>query len=154
MPPDHVEDATETSKNRVEQLANSFGSAVLMPTTALERFGDWAGLTGNDLIAKLNSTADQLRVTASALKWRLVHVGHLSIAAAREVRDAALRNNGHEGGEANPPPLFSKPFLDVISLGVRQGQLSARRSAALLDVPLDELSNLFRIHGVEVPDEL
>jgi Zn-dependent peptidase ImmA (M78 family)/DNA-binding XRE family transcriptional regulator len=154
MPPDHVEDAAETSKNRVEQLANSFASAVLMPTTALERFGDWAGLTRNDLITKLNATADQLRVTASALKWRLVHVGHLSIAAAREIRDAALRNNGHEGGEANPPPLFSKPFVDVISLGLKQGLLSARRSAALLDVPMDELSDLFRSHGVEAPDEL
>jgi XRE family transcriptional regulator, fatty acid utilization regulator len=154
MPPDHVEDAAETSRNRVEQLANSFASAVLMPTTALERFGDWAGQTNNDLIAKLNSTADQLRVTASALKWRLVHLGHLSITTAREIRDSALRNNGHEGGETNPPPLFSRPFAEVISLGLRQGQLSARKSAALLDVPLDELSDLFRIHGVEVPDEL
>jgi len=93
-------------------------------------------------------------VTASALKWRLVHVGRLSIAASREIRDAALRNNGHETGEADPPPLFSKPFVDVISRGLQQGQLSTRRSAALLDVPLDELSDLFRTHGVEAPDEL
>ena len=154
MPPEHAEDAAETSKNRVEQLANSFASAVLMPTTALKRFGDWTGLSGNDLIAKLNATADELRVTASALKWRLVHLGLVSVAAAREIRDAALRNNGHETGEANPPPLFSKPFVEVISRGLRQGQLSTRRSAALLDVPLDELSDLFRIHEVEAPDEL
>jgi hypothetical protein len=93
-------------------------------------------------------------VTASALKWRLVHVGRLSVAAAREIRDSALRNNGHETGEANPPPLFSKPFVEVISRGLRQGQLSTRRSAALLDVPLDDLCDLFRVHGVEVPDEL
>ena len=71
MPPEHAEDAAETSKNRVEQLANSFASAVLMPTTALERFGDWADLSGNDLIATLNATADELRVTASALKWQI-----------------------------------------------------------------------------------
>src|ERR1700722_17035197 len=32
MPPAHVEEATEYSRNRVEQLANNFASAVLMPT--------------------------------------------------------------------------------------------------------------------------
>ena len=117
-------------------------------------FGDWAGLSGKDLVAKLNATADQLAVTASALKWRLVHVDRLPIAAAREIRDTALRNNGREVDQTSPPPLFSKPFVDVIALGLRQGQLSARRTAALLDVPLDELPDLFRIHGVEVPDEL
>src|SRR6202162_6442860 len=110
MPPEHAEDAAETSKNRVEQLANSFASAVLMPTTALKRFGDWTGLSGNDLIAKLNATADELRATAFALQWRLVHLGLVSVAAAREIRDAALRNNGHETGEADPPPLFSTAF--------------------------------------------
>jgi hypothetical protein len=83
-----------------------------------------------------------------------VQIGRLSVAAARDIRDAALRNNGHDTVEAAPPPLFSKPFVEVISRGVRQGQLSARRSAALLDVPLDELSELFRVHGVEAPDEL
>lgn len=154
MPPDHIEDAAETSKSRVEQLANCFASAVLMPTTALERFGDWADLSVSELVAKLNATADELRVTASALKWRLVHLGQIPNAAAREIRDSALRNNGHDTGEADAPPLFSKPFVEVISRGVRQGQLSTRRSAALLDVPVDELSDLFRIHGVEAPDEL
>jgi len=154
MPPDHVEEASETSKNRVEQLANSFASAVLMPTAVLDGYGDWSALRGNDLVAKLNATADQLDVTASALKWRLVGLGRLPLAAAREVRDAALRNNGHEGSETNPPPLFSEPFIEVIALGLKEGLISARRTAGLLDVSLDDLSELFRSHGVEAPDEL
>jgi Zn-dependent peptidase ImmA (M78 family)/DNA-binding XRE family transcriptional regulator len=154
MPPDHVEDAAETSKNRVEQLANSFASAVLMPTTVLGRFGDWAQLSGDDLITKLNATADELAVTASALKWRLVSAGRLPVGAAREIRDAALRNNGHDRHETDPPLLFSRPFIEVIALGLEDGQVSARRAAALLDVPLDDLSELFRRHGVEPPDEL
>ena len=43
MPPEHVEDASEHSKNRVEQLANSFASALLMPPAVLDRFGPWDG---------------------------------------------------------------------------------------------------------------
>ena len=39
MPPEHVEDAAEQSRNRVEQLANSFASALLMPAAVLDRFG-------------------------------------------------------------------------------------------------------------------
>ena len=39
MPPEHVEDASEQSKIRVEQLANNFASAVLMPAEVLDRFG-------------------------------------------------------------------------------------------------------------------
>ncbi len=38
MPPEHVEEATEISRNRVEQLANNFASALLMPLSALDRF--------------------------------------------------------------------------------------------------------------------
>ena len=36
MPPEHVEYAGDFGGNRVEQLANNFAAAVLMPTTALE----------------------------------------------------------------------------------------------------------------------
>ena len=39
MPPEHLEEATETSKIRVEQLANSFASALLMPEASLRQFG-------------------------------------------------------------------------------------------------------------------
>ena len=154
MPPDRTEDAVETSKDRVEQLANNFASAVLMPTTVLDGFGDWAKFSGKDLVSRLNKTADQLAVTASALKWRLVGVGRLSATTAREIKDSALRNNGRDGKETHPPPLFSKSFIEVIALGLQEGHVSARRVAALLDMPLDELPALFRSHGVEAPDDL
>ena len=38
MPPEHSEEARETGGNRVEQLANNFASAVLMPTPVLDRY--------------------------------------------------------------------------------------------------------------------
>jgi transcriptional regulator with XRE-family HTH domain len=39
MPPDHVEDSGEQSRIRVEQLANNFASALLMPAAVLEPYG-------------------------------------------------------------------------------------------------------------------
>ena len=93
MPPEHSEEAREIGGNRVEQLANNFASAVLMPVPVLDRYGDWSDVTEGKLAARLNAVADELQVTASALKWRLVALNRLKPAAARTVSDAVLRKN-------------------------------------------------------------
>src|SRR4029077_10949647 len=105
------------------QLANNFASAVLMPVSALERFGE----PGNDIVKWLNATADALEVTSTALKWRMVALGRLTDAQAKAISDAALRNNGHKVARIEPPPLFSKQFMEVIALAIKEGQISARK---------------------------
>jgi len=151
MPPEHVEDAAEQSKNRVEQLANSFASAVLMPAAVLDRLGPW----DNDLVPRLNAAANALEVTATALMWRLMALGKLDRAAARQVSEAALRNNGRAPGTGDPPPpLFSKPFVEVIARAILEGRVSARRAADLLDMTLEDLVDLCATHGVEAPFDL
>jgi Zn-dependent peptidase ImmA (M78 family)/transcriptional regulator with XRE-family HTH domain len=154
MPPERTEEARETGGSRVEHLANNFASAVLMPTAVLERFGDWSAIGESELPARLNAVADELQVTASALKWRLVALNRLKPAVARAVPDAALRNNGRDNVAAAPPPLFSKPFMEVIALAIDAGRVSARRAAGLLDLTVDDLADLFTVHGVQSPIEL
>lgn len=154
MPPEHTEEARETGGNRVEQLANNFASAVLMPTPVLERLGDWSAIGEGELPARLNAAAGKLQVTASALKWRLVALGWLKPSLARSVPDAALRNNGHDTASTSLPALFSKPFLEVIALAVEEGRVSSRRAAGLLDLTVDDLADLFAVHGVQSPVEL
>jgi Zn-dependent peptidase ImmA (M78 family)/transcriptional regulator with XRE-family HTH domain len=153
MPPEHSEEARETGGNRVEQLANNFASAVLMPVPVLDRFGDWSEI-GEALAARLNAAADELQVTASALKWRLVALDRLKPAMARAIPDAALRNNGRDAVSSVLPPPFSKPFMEVIALAVDEGRVSARRAGALLDLTVDDLADLFATHGVQSPVEL
>ncbi len=154
MPPDHSEETGETGGNRVEQLANNFAAALLMPVGALERFGSWSHLVGENLVARLNSAADELQVTSSALRWRLVALGELKPAAARLLPETALRNNGHNTVEAILPPLFSKPFMEVIGLAIDKGLVSVRRAADLLDGAVEELAEMFARHEVESPVEL
>jgi Zn-dependent peptidase ImmA (M78 family)/transcriptional regulator with XRE-family HTH domain len=158
MPPERVEESTEHSKNRVEQLANNFASALLMPAAVLDQYGPWSG----DIVDRLSATANALLVTSTALKWRLVALGRLTMAAARQISDAALRNNGQppplfsngRRDAAELPPLFSKSFMEVIALAIKDGQMSARRAADVLDMPLDDLAALCTTHGVEVPFDL
>jgi Zn-dependent peptidase ImmA (M78 family) len=150
MPPEHIEEASEIGKGRVEQLANNFASALLMPNAALEPFG----APGDDIVKWLNATADALEVTATALKWRLVALGKLDQTKAKAIPDAALRNNGREVVLDKPPPLFSKPFMEVIALAIKQGQISARKAADVLDLSIDDLADLCATHGVEAAFDL
>ncbi len=159
MPPHHMEEGSEeassTRKNRVEQLADKFASAVLMPKTTIARFGDWdAGMDVGAITTKLNKTADALAVSAVALKWRLVALGVIPNAVARQVRDVNLRNNGRTQVSRNTPPLFSRRFIDVIARALDEGHLSTRRAAGLLGVTLDALPELYRAHGIDASMEL
>ena len=150
MPPDHVEDASERSKIRVEQLANNFASAVLMPTDVLARFEP----AKVDNVQWLNDTAEALQVTATALKWRLVALGRLDTAQANKIPDSALRNNGRDVAGRELPPLYSKGFMEVIALAIDEGHMTARKAADLLDMTLDDLVELCAAHDVKVALDL
>ncbi len=148
MPPEHTEEASDFGGNRVEQLANNFAAAVLMPKAALDSSGDWRRLDMDGLIARLNATADELGVTSSALRWRLVALRELTKGQARAIPEAALRNNGREES-SEPPPLFSRPFVEVVAKAIDQGHVSVRRAAALVGLPIEDLEELFAAHRVD-----
>lgn len=162
MPPAHSESARTTGGNRVEQLANNFAAAVLMPAALVEHYGPWAGLGESDLVARLNRVADELQVTSSALRWRLVALGELSKATATSLPEHGLRNNGRPSVEIEdgtikmdrPPPRFSKRFAEVISYAVDKGLISLRRTASLLECAVEDIGDLFVEHDLERPVEL
>ena len=149
MPPEHVEYASDFGGNRIEQLANNFAAAVLMPTTALESYDGWAQLDMEGLIAQLNHVADELCVSSSALRWRLVALRRLTRSKARAIPEAALRNNGRTTHAEEPPALFSKPFAEVLASAIDGGHVSVRRAAALAGLPIEGLEELFAVHRVE-----
>ncbi|MCY3770769.1 MAG: XRE family transcriptional regulator [Gemmatimonadetes bacterium] len=154
IPPEHTEEAMETGGNRTEQLTNNFAAAVLMPAAILARFGSWSDLTEDKLIRKLHSVANELRVTVSALRWRLVALGELKPVVARSLPDAALRNNRSDVAENVPPALFSRPFMKVLGMAIEQGCISVRSVAGLLDLSVDDLVDLFAAHDVQCAIEL
>ena len=148
MPPEYSEEAMETGGSRVEQLANNFAAAVLMPAFAVEQFGDWSDLTKESLIAKLNLAADELQVTSSALRWRLAALRKLEWEAANSLPRSALRNNGHDVPIDSPPKLFSKPFVEVLDLAIARGNVSILRVASFLGLTIESLADLFAEHGI------
>lgn len=162
MPPAHSERATTTGGNRVEQLANNFAGALLMPAEVIRRRGPWSGLDESALVERLNRVADELQVTSSALRWRLVALKQLSKSASASLPEAALRNNGRPSVEMKnggiqaekPPPRFSRRFAEVMARAVDKGLISLRRTASLLDCPVEGVGDLFAEHGFKRPVEL
>lgn len=148
MPPERLEDAAAAPRGRVEQLADNFASALLMPRAALDRLGPWDGFEGKALAGRLNAAAEELGVTSSALRWRLVGAGLLPKAVAQSVDEALLRNNGRKEPARDLPPLFSKPFAELVAAAVEAGRISARRAAGLLGLAVDDLADAFAAHGV------
>ncbi|RWX18273.1 helix-turn-helix domain-containing protein [Rhizobium hidalgonense] len=155
MPPEHIEEAVPKRRNRVEQLADNFASALLMPGAVLDRFGEWGSLTDEKLADRLNEVADELLVTSQALRWRLVGMKRLSREQSEAISGDDLRNNGRtKPGKPETPPLFSKPFVQIVAAALDQGQTSMRRIASILGLAIDDFADLFAAHGVEAPYEL
>jgi XRE family transcriptional regulator, fatty acid utilization regulator len=152
MPPEHIEEIAPKTRTRVEQLADSFASAVLIPAAVLDRFGDWSNLLDDKLIARLNATADELLVSASALRWRLVALERLDKAVGSRFPENRLRHNGRPKPENEVlPPLFSRNFVEVIGRAIDQGRVAVRRVSYLLGLSIDDLADLFKSYGVESP---
>ena len=152
MPPKHVEEARETGGDRVEQLANNFAAALLMPAQVAKRV-HWGQLDSDALVDSLNRVASELRVTSSALRWRLVALGELPTARARAIPESSLRNNGGLE-EGSRPALFSKTFVKVLCKALEQGYVSVRRAASLLDTEIERLPTLWAAHDIEHKVEL
>lgn len=146
MPPKPVEEAREKSGgSRIEKLANSFASALLMPRRLIEKFGEWQHLGAAERVTRMRKVADYFQVSVAALHWRLVTLGLL-----------ARKTELPEGTTAvdtavEPPPAFSRAFLTVVARGIEKGRVSASRATKLLGVPRELLRELLGTHGVPAP---
>ena len=138
MPPEHVEEAPRDSGNSRRaarqqlRVGGADAGARRSIASATGRASTQAGR------ARLNAAADALQVTATALQWRLVALGRLD-RAARTTRFRTRRcatTVAQAGRKRALPPLFSKPFVEVIALAIERGpRLGAarRRSARPVD---------------------
>jgi Zn-dependent peptidase ImmA (M78 family)/transcriptional regulator with XRE-family HTH domain len=149
MPPEHREEEIPRGGKgkRVEQLADNFASALLMPEHTLTPC--WQARGETDIHKWLNATATQLLVTAVALKWRLVQLGWIGKAELLEIVDSRLTANGRP--KEPLPQLFSDEFVKCLHGALSKGDLSVRRAASLLEMTIEDLADLFKDYGLTVP---
>jgi len=150
MPPERVEswEARPAKGTRVEQLANNFAAALLMPRAIVEQH--WEKGTTDDLHAWINATATHLRVTSVALKWRLLNIGCLKKKDLEGIHDELLTGNDGLCGQVTEPPLFSMEFVRCVHTAVEVGRLSLRKAARVLDTTPSGFSSLCLSYGLSL----
>lgn len=154
MPPERLEGEIPRGGkgNKVEQLADNFASALLMPERSLKP--RWEARKGQGMHAWLNATATEFQVSAVALKWRLVQLGWLGKTELAEIKDSKLTANGQPRGDKHTPRLFSLEFVERLRRAIAGGKLSVRKAASLLDMTIEDLAELFRSYELPVPFDL
>ncbi|HYW12820.1 MAG TPA: XRE family transcriptional regulator [Longimicrobium sp.] len=152
MPPRRVEplEVKAAKGNRVEQMAESFAAALLMPAPVVA--ARWAERGGEALPLWMSRTAAAFRVSVPALQWRLVNLGRLSRAELQEI--GAVPRQPASGAQPTMPLLFSRRFVERVADAVEAGRLSLRRAAGLLGLSMAELAELCASHGCRLSYEL
>lgn len=149
MPPPSVDadEAPSKRQKRIEDLANNFTSALLMPAQVVRNLFTARG--SQDLRSWICDAAGLLEVSAQALYWRLVRLECIP-QGAEGIEPAGLTTK-----DASPTPkLYSSRFVRCLQRGIDGGLVSVRRVQEILDKDLDDLEAVFREHNLNVPFEL
>lgn len=155
MPPRYIdsEEPRGPQDKRIEKLADCFAAAILMPTWALMPFIN--NRSGAEIHGWLNRIANELHVSALAVKFRLRNLSAITKAEFDSINDERLRFNGAAAAPTgNLPPLFSLQFMTLLSWGIDDGRLSVRRAATLLGMTIDQFAQAFVEHLLEPPFEI
>lgn len=156
MTPEHTEAAEggysgKGRQKRIEQLADNFAGALLMPKEAVT--ARWRERRERDIHKRLIEAARVQHVTASALRVRLDVLGVLAKADQLEIHDSRL-SAGRPENEKDKPKLFSADFVQCFQEGLAHGRLSVRRAAGLLCMTIEDLEDLFRDYKMTAPFDL
>jgi Zn-dependent peptidase ImmA (M78 family) len=156
MPPRHLEVLNEGAKSeqKIESLADSFSSGLLMPRASVHGLIEQLPmpLEVEGLASWILELASRFHVSGQALKWRLVNLGILKAAVAKRIDGAAIRITTPEGSEV--PARFSKRFVETLGWGIESGNLSVRKTASVVGTTIDDLADLFAEHGLKTPFDL
>ncbi len=149
MTPEHRESKgfeQPQNKRRIEQLADNFASALLMPKASIEKMIDFEKVTEVDYLYELSGL---FQVTPKAFAWRLFNL---------KIIDAdlhsALYQRTQDRLEATVQNLFSRNLMSMLQEVLDKGDLSARKAAKSLDLSLNQLAELFKQYRFAVPFDL
>jgi len=149
MKPEHRESNSCEERirgKRIEQLADNFAVALLMPKSSLKQLIDHRHISD---IGHLTEVAAQLRVTPVSLAWRLYNMKWIS----NDVL-LALKRERQRPSSSNILKCFSSTFIKMLYRAIECGRLSARKAAKAMGMNLTQLADLFAEHSFPAPFEL
>jgi Zn-dependent peptidase ImmA (M78 family)/transcriptional regulator with XRE-family HTH domain len=149
MKPDHRESNSVEHRSkgkRIEQLANNFAAALLMPRASLDKLIEPTRLSE---IAHLCEAAALFRVAPVALAWRLFNLKLID----EDTRRRLVREQ-QKPSASGTPKYFSPSFVKMLHEALENGRLSARKAAKAMGLGLGGLNELFAQYDLTAPFEL
>jgi len=146
MPPERREDPDAkppVRSRRIEQLADNFAAAVLMPKSSLTKLIDPARFNDAEHLCEV---ARELQVSTGALAYRLFNAKMIDEPTRSELCEQKLAKV-----QTEPPRLLSESFVLLLHDGIARGHVSARKAAKALSMTLEELSLLMRDYNKTAP---
>lgn len=145
--PDHRESNSYEDREhgkKIEQLADNFAAALLMPKDSLETLIDKSRL---DKVKYLLDISLKLCVSPTALAWRLFNLKWIDEYMLNNLKDE------RQCSSFSPKP-FSKNFIELLYSAIEHGRLSARKAAKAMSMNLTQLKELFVDYSLPIPFEL
>jgi Zn-dependent peptidase ImmA (M78 family)/transcriptional regulator with XRE-family HTH domain len=136
-------DRSTAHSKRIEQLADNFAGALLMPRSSLDALIDPERAKDAGHLAEV---AHQLRVSTEALGWRLKGLGRIDDATR-----LALVGVRHQPIAEELPKLFSSSFVKELHAALDRGRLTARKAAQTLGMSLGDVASLFKAYELHDP---
>ncbi len=146
MRPEHRESNSFEARGRtkrIEQLANNFAAALLMPRSSLEQLIDRRRIGD---VGHLADVAHELRVAPVALAWRLFNMKWVDDAMRQ-----ALQQEHQRPSTAGTPKRLSHNVVTMLHTAIDKGRLSVRKAAKALGMTLPQLADLFTEHSLSIP---
>lgn len=143
MPPERVDRGNPSNykAKKVEQLADNFAAALLMPAEAI--VSKWERKDeGRPLEDWITSAANLYRVSPPAVVWRLVALGKL------KKNEAEKLIPGLPSFPVIEKAPFSRMFFERLAWGLDRGEVSARKALKILGMDLNTVVAQARLHGV------
>lgn len=150
LPPERIKSANGPNQKHVDQLANSFVTALLKTMNSVGRYNEPRTMFSSLIVRHSDTGIGEHRVAPYMLAHREVNKKYIpDYSYKTNFSHGVSALSLHEREEPNDPPLFSQPFLELLAESIDMGRISTRRVASLLELSVDELPKVFHKHDVE-----
>jgi Zn-dependent peptidase ImmA (M78 family)/transcriptional regulator with XRE-family HTH domain len=145
--------ATQAPSDRLEQLAENFAAAFVLPReTLLPRLPD--GEPGEWRVVQWVELAREFGVTVPALAWRLVNLGKLSRERAQKIITDPSRSGAGCRPEDSAPGELPERYVMLAFKAYVEGEISIGKLAELLETTVGMLRKALRAYGLDLDSDV
>lgn len=153
FPDEEIYPKTEKGKSEVEQWADAFASALLLPSEEVRREFSKRLVDNKITYISLVEIAQEFKVSIEALLWRLVNLNLLKRNIVKQlINEEQLKDINKKmrvTDWADAKPYLSSRYITLAIKALQTGKISKAKFAEYIDKPFSEVSSFLRKYGYD-----